>query len=127
MSDSTPYEELGGFATFDALVREFYVRVAQDPVLLPLYPADDMAGAEDRLRMFLVQYWGGPGTYSELRGHPRLRMRHMPFRINPEARDHWLECMSGALDTLDLSPQHRAMLWDYLQRAAYAMVNTFED
>ena len=91
-----------------------------------MYPKDDMVGAEDRLRMFLEQYWGGPGTYSEQRGHPRLRMRHVPFHINPDARDRWLRHMRSAVDAANLAPVHEATLMDYLDRAAHAMVNTFD-
>ncbi len=92
-----------------------------------MYPPDDMEGAITRLTMFLEQYWGGPGTYSEQRGHPRLRMRHMPFKVNPDARDRWLAHMRVAVDSLALSPLDEEMLWDYLERAAHAMVNTFEE
>jgi hemoglobin len=77
--------------------------------------------------MFLEQYWGGPSTYQEQRGHPRLRMRHMPFKVNPEARDRWLAHMRVAVDDLKLAPVHEEELWSYLERAAYAMLNTFED
>ena len=122
----TFYEAVGGHETFVALVRRFYEGVAADPQLRALYPDEDLGPAEERLRMFLEQYWGGPSTYSEQRGHPRLRMRHMPFRVNPEARDRWLAHMRVAVDELGLSPLHEATLWDYLHRAALAMVNTFE-
>lgn len=129
MSDDgrlTFYEEVGGHETFARLVDGFYRGVATDDVLKPMYPEEDLAPAAERLTMFLEQYWGGPGTYSERRGHPRLRMRHLPFHVNPDARDRWLGHMRTALDDLDLSPLHTATLWDYLERAAYAMVNTFE-
>ena len=76
--------------------------------------------------MFLEQYWGGPTTYSEQRGHPRLRMRHAPFRVNPEARDRWLTHMRAAVESLHLAPINESMLWDYLERAAWSMVNTIE-
>ncbi len=119
------WDAVGGRATFEKLVRAFYAGVADDPVLLPMYPEQpDLEGAIQRLTGFLEQYWGGPGTYSEQRGHPRLRMRHMPFAVTPEARDHWLAHMRAAVDALELSPLHDAMLWDYLERAAHAMVNT---
>jgi hemoglobin len=121
------YDQVGGHDTFDRLVREFYRGVAADPVLEPMYPADDMEGAIQRLTMFLEQYWGGPGTYSEQRGHPRLRMRHMPFKVNPDARDRWLAHMKVAVDSLELAPLDEELLWDYLERAAHAMVNTFEE
>lgn len=120
------YDEIGGHETFARLVAAFYRGVADDDVLKPMYPEEDLKPAEDRLLMFLEQYWGGPGTYSAQRGHPRLRMRHAGFHINPDARDRWLAHMRSAVDELDLAPIHEATLWDYLQRAAYAMVNTFE-
>jgi hemoglobin len=121
------WSEVGGRETFEKLVRRFYEGVAQDPVLRPMYPEDDLEGAIQRLTGFLEQYWGGPGTYSEQRGHPRLRMRHQPFKVNPDARDRWLQHMRVAVDSLDLSPLHEGLLWDYLQRAAFAMVNTFDE
>lgn len=124
---STFYERVGGHATFDALVRRFYEGVASDPVLRPMYPEDELEGAIWRLTAFLEQYWGGPGTYSEQRGHPRLRMRHSPFAVTPEARDHWLRHMTNAVDSLDLAPMDREELMDYLERAAHAMVNSFDD
>lgn len=121
------YEQVGGRPTFEKLVNEFYRGVADDPVLKPMYPEEDLGPAAERLTMFLEQYWGGPGTYGEQRGHPRLRMRHVAFKVNPDARDRWLAHMRTALDTLDLSPLHEATLWDYLERAAHSLVNTFED
>ncbi|ONI64359.1 globin [Leifsonia sp. ALI-44-B] len=127
MLSSNFYDEVGGRPVFQKLVHEFYQGVAGDPVLKPMYPEEDLGPAEERLLLFLEQYWGGPGTYSEQRGHPRLRMRHMPFKVNPDARDRWLLHMRAALDTLELSPMHEAALWDYLERAAHAMVNTFDE
>lgn len=121
------WRQIGGRPTFERLVRRFYEGVRVDPVLWPLYPADDLEGAIQRLTGFLEQYWGGPTTYSEERGHPRLRMRHMPFKVNPEARDRWLHHMRDAVDSLELSPLDDATLWGYLDRAAHAMVNTFEE
>jgi hemoglobin len=121
------YDQIGGRETFVKLVDAFYEGVKSDPVLRPMYPDEDMEGAIWRLRSFLEQYWGGPHTYSDERGHPRLRMRHMPFKVNPEARDRWLLHMATAVDTLGLSELDRAMLWDYLERAAHSMVNTFEE
>ncbi|MBX3193527.1 MAG: globin [Microbacteriaceae bacterium] len=119
------WAEVGGRATFEKLVRAFYEGVRTDEVLLPMYPEQpDLEGAIQRLTGFLEQYWGGPGTYSEQRGHPRLRIRHAPFPITPDARDRWLHHMRAALDTLELSPLHESMLWDYLDRAAHALVNT---
>ena len=121
------WEQVGGRPTFEKLVRAFYDGIQTDPVLLPMYPADDLEGAIQRLTGFLEQYWGGPGTYSEERGHPRLRQRHMPFKVNPDARDRWLLHMREAVDSLELSPLHDATLWAYLERAAHAMVNTFDE
>ena len=121
------WEQIGGRVTFESLVRKFYEGVQTDPVIWPMYPHADLEGAIQRLTGFLEQYWGGPGTYSEQRGHPRLRMRHAPFAINPEARDRWLVHMRAALDSLKLAPLDDAMLWNYLERAAHAMVNTFDE
>jgi hemoglobin len=121
------FDQIGGHETFERLVRAFYEGVRHDPLLWPMYPQEDLEGAIHRLTMFLEQYWGGPGTYSEERGHPRLRMRHVAFKVNPEARDHWLAHMRSALDGLELSPLHDATLWGYLDRAAHALVNTFEE
>jgi hemoglobin len=121
------YAAVGGRPTFERLVRRFYAGVADDPPLLALYPEEDLEPAIERLTGFLEQYWGGPGTYSELRGHPRLRMRHMPFKVNPAQRDRWLHHMRVAVDELDLPPLYESELWAYLERAAHAMVNTFEE
>lgn len=131
MTDPSPspvsfYEEVGGYETFERIVDAFYRGVADDQVLRPMYPEEDLGPAAERLTLFFVQYWGGPPTYSQRRGHPRLRMRHVPFHVNPQARDLWLGHMRAALDEVQLSPLHDATLWDYLQRAAQAMVNTFE-
>jgi hemoglobin len=120
------YDAVGGEDTFRRLVDEFYAGVADDPVLRPLYPEADLGPAADRLRMFLVQYWGGPGTYSQQRGHPRLRMRHAPFRVGVAERDAWLGHMRKAVDSLGLPPDQESTLWDYLERAAFFMVNTLE-
>ncbi len=120
----TFYAAVGGAETFSRLVRRFYAGVAQDPVLRPLYPEADLSGAEHRLLMFLEQYWGGPRTYSEQRGHPRLRMRHAPFRISSPEHDAWLHHMRAALDTLELPEDAATLLWDYLVMAAASMVNT---
>ncbi len=119
------YERLGGARFFTALVGGFYERVATDDILRPLYPEEDLEPAERRLRMFLEQYWGGPKTYSEERGHPRLRMRHAPFHIDLAARDRWLELMGASLAECDdeLAPEDRDELWRYLVSAADAMVN----
>lgn len=126
MTDETFYEQVGGAATFSKLAHEFYIGVKADPILREMYPEEDLSPAEERMRMFLEQYWGGPTTYSDLRGHPRLRMRHQPYHVNPDARDRWLAAMRTAVDSLELPPLHEATLWDYLERAAHSMVNTFE-
>ncbi|GMA89604.1 hemoglobin-like protein HbO [Homoserinibacter gongjuensis] len=120
------WAEVGGRATFEGIVRRFYEGVRTDELLWPMYPEHDLEGAIQRLTMFLEQYWGGPGTYSEQRGHPRLRIRHQPFPVTPTARDAWLRHMRTAVDEADLSPMHESMLWDYLDRAAHALVNTAE-
>jgi hemoglobin len=119
----TFYAAVGGEETFRRLVDAFYAGVAEDPVLRAIYPEDDLGPAAERLRMFLVQYWGGPTTYSQQRGHPRLRMRHAPFPINAAARDAWLRHMRAALDELELAPEHEAVLWQYLRSAADSLRN----
>ncbi|HEY4421908.1 MAG TPA: globin [Pseudonocardia sp.] len=118
------YAEVGGAPVFEKIVSRFYEQVREDEVLRPLYPQDDLDGAEVRLRMFLEQYWGGPRTYSEQRGHPRLRMRHAPFHVGPIERDAWLRCMRVAVDEAGLEEQHRERLWQYLTYAAASMVNS---
>jgi hemoglobin len=91
-----------------------------------MYPEQDLTGARERLMMFLEQYWGGPKTYGETRGHPRLRIRHAPFPVSPAARDAWLAHMRDAVDSLELPPLLADTLWDYLERAAHSMVNTHD-
>jgi hemoglobin len=120
---STFYEAVGGEETFRRIVARFYAGVAADPVLRALYPEDELAAAEERLRMFLIQYWGGPSTYSEQRGHPRLRMRHAPFPIGSAARDAWLSHMREALDSVQLPAEYDRTLWTYLSNAAESMRN----
>ena len=124
---TTFYDQVGGHETFARLVHEFYVGVAADPELRALYPEEDLAPAEERLRLFLEQYWGGPTTYSQERGHPRLRMRHHPFKVTPAQRDRWLKHMMAAVDTLQLAPADELILRDYLDRAAHSLVNSLED
>jgi hemoglobin len=119
----TFYDRVGGAAFFDTLVTAFYDGVAADPVLRPLYPEDDLAGARQRLRDFLVQYWGGPTTYSDERGHPRLRMRHAPFVIAEAERDRWLVHMRAAVAASGASPDQAAELLEYFEMAAPAMQN----
>ena len=123
----TFYDDVGGAETFRRLIDGFYARVATDDVLRPLYPDEDFAAAPDRLRMFLEQYWGGPKTYGETRGHPRLRQRHAPFTIDVRERDRWLELMRLSLDEVQLAPELDAQLWDYLVMAAHSLVNVVDD
>ncbi|GAA2570480.1 globin [Winogradskya consettensis] len=123
MSDISFFESVGGEPTFRRLVDKFYEGVAKDPLLRPMYPEEDLGPAADRLTLFLIQYWGGPGTYQETRGHPRLRMRHAPFTVDEAARDAWLLHMREAVDSLELPEEQRTTLWDYLERAAHFMVN----
>jgi hemoglobin len=123
-SAPTFYDSVGGHATFEALVSGFYARVANDPVLTAIYPDHDWAAAAQRLLMFLEQYWGGPHTYSELRGHPRLRMRHAEFVIDATARDAWLGHMRAALDDVALPAGADQVMWSYLTSAAEALVNS---
>ena len=121
------YDAVGGEPTFRRLVHRFYEEVAADPELRPVYPSRDLGPAEEHLRMFLIQYWGGPATYNERRGHPRLRMRHAHFAIGPAERDAWLRHMRTALDELKLDDAHDAELWDYLVMAANSLVNQVSD
>lgn len=119
------FEQVGGEETFHRIVARFYEEVKSDEVLLPLYPEEDLGPAEERLRLFLMQYWGGPHTYSDNRGHPRLRMRHVPFKIGPIERDAWLRCMRIAVDEAGLAEAHRKQLWDYLEMAANSLMNSW--
>ena len=123
----TFYDAVGGHDTFAALVHHFYAGVAEDPLLRPIYPEADLSGAEGRLRMFLEQYWGGPKTYSEQRGHPRLGMRHARFKVTPAARDAWLGHMNAAIDAVGMAPEHAAQLREYIHRAAHFLVNSFDE
>ena len=118
------YDAVGGEETFRRLVHLFYQGVAGDPELRRVYPAKDLGPAEEHLRLFLMQYWGGPSTYNELRGHPRLRMRHVRFTIGEAERDAWLRHMRAALDEIGLDEAHDAQLWEYLVMAAHSLVNT---
>ena len=120
------YDEIGGMETFHGIVERFYLGVATDPVLRPMYPEEDLTGAQDRFTLFLAQYWGGPTTYSDTRGHPRLRMRHAPYAVTPDAKEHWLLHFRAALDEADLTPEQDAKFWDYITYAAQSMVNSFE-
>jgi hemoglobin len=125
--EQTFYDAIGGYDTIARIVARFYAGVAQDEVLRPLYPEADLAPAQERFTLFLVQYWGGPTTYSERRGHPRLRMRHAPFAVTPVAKEHWLRHFREGLDEVALPPELDAQFWDYVTHAAQFMVNTFEE
>jgi len=120
---SSFYEEIGGEAFFADLVSQFYAQVAVDPILRPMYPESDLKAAATRLQWFLEQYWGGPTTYQENRGHPRLRMRHAEFHINLAAHDAWINAMRTAVDGMQMRPEHKEQLWGYLEMAAAAMIN----
>lgn len=122
------FDRVDGEGFFARLVDRFYAGVVTDPVLAPLYPPDDLDGAKERLRLFLVQFWGGPATYSEQRGHPRLRMRHAPFVIGEPEREAWFRHMSlavgRAVDDGELSVDDEARMLAYFDHAAGFMVNT---
>ncbi len=126
---TTFYEAVGGEDTFTQVVHEFYKRVKEDDLIGPMYPHDDWEGAEDRLRWFLAQYWGGPQTFSEHRGHPRLRMRHHPFSIGEAERDRWLDMMHEAMDTIpaeQLDDTHRAAMWEHMVKVANMLINRMD-
>ncbi|HEX8631602.1 MAG TPA: globin [Catenuloplanes sp.] len=127
MPEATFFEAIGGEPTFRRLVDVFYAGVATDPVLRPMYPEEDLGPAAERLTLFLMQYWGGPNTYSAQRGHPRLRMRHAPFRVGAAERDAWLGHMHQAVRSLGLPGPDEQALWQYLERAAYFMVNSMDE
>lgn len=124
---ASDYDNFGGQEFFTNLVKDFYKEILNDPILKPMYPEDDMAGAVQRLTLFLMQYWGGPTTYSELRGHPRLRMRHAAFPIDFVARDSWLKNMAVAIEKQNISNENKTKLWNYFQMAADSMINTRND
>jgi hemoglobin len=125
MEPQALYDRIGGHETFVKLVDEFYRGVAGDPELRALYPEDDLGPATERLRLFLEQYWGGPHTYSDTRGHPRLRIRHAPFPVTPDMRDRWLTHMNAALDSLALPEPELGEFREYVTRAAAFMINSF--
>ena len=122
-AEPTPYQRFGGHEFFTNLVHNFYQRVPKDPVLREMYPSQDLDGAEWRLRAFLEQYWGGPETYSEERGHPRLRMRHVGFHIDGDARDRWLSLMAASIADQGMDAQLESELWKYFVAAAFGMQN----
>ena len=127
MTSETFYDQVGGHETFRKLAQQFYAGVAGDPELRALYPQSDLDPAQMRFRMFLEQYWGGPSTYSKERGHPRLRIRHAPFKITVTQRDRWLKHMMAAVDSLELAPENDLILRDYFDQAAQSLVNSLED
>jgi hemoglobin len=117
------YDRAGGTPFFEALVGRFYEGVASDPTLRPLYPEADLGPARRRLTLFLIQYWGGPRTYEDERGHPRLRMRHAPFGIGSAERDHWLVHMRASIAELAPPADVAGELEQYMAMAAEAMRN----
>ncbi len=121
-SQETPYERWGGADFFRTLVDRFYEGVSTDPVLRVLYP-DDLTESKEHLALFLMQYWGGPTTYDELRGHPRLRMRHAPFLIGSTEADAWLRHMTDAARAAGMAAEDEAELLDYLSTAARSLIN----
>jgi hemoglobin len=121
------YEAAGGEEALIRLVHRFYEEVAKDPVLRAVYPSKDLGPAEENMRLFLVQYWGGPRTYNERRGHPRLHRRHVRFRIGAAERDLWLRHMRTALDDLGLDAALDRQMWDYLVSGAHSLVNVFPE
>ena len=123
---STFYDEIGGEETIRAIVHRFYAGVAEDEVLRPMYPEADLRAAEERFALFLIQYWGGPTSYSDTRGHPRLRMRHAPFAVTPASAQRWLVHFRAGLDSVELTPEQDARFWDYVTHAAQFMVNSAE-
>jgi hemoglobin len=118
----TIFEQVGGEATFLRLADEFYQRIDLDPTIREMFPAD-LTGAKERLALFLIQYFGGPGTYSERRGHPRLRMRHVPFSIGKAERDIWVGHMLAAIDSLGIEEPARSQMIEYFERGATFMIN----
>jgi hemoglobin len=124
IEEQTLYDAAGGMPFFESLVDRFYAGVTTDPILLAVYPdPEDFAGARHRLTLFLAQYWGGPRTYDQERGHPRLRMRHFPFAIGPAERDAWLAHMNEAIASADAPPEVVARLRAYVEMAAESMRN----
>ncbi len=119
----TFYDAVGGEPTFRRIVARFFAQVPHDEVLAGVYPLDDLDGAEERLRLFLMQFWGGPTTYSDERGHPRLRMRHAPFRIGLREREAWLRAMRVAVDESGMDEPDRRQLWEYFETTAYGLTN----
>lgn len=123
-TSQTVYDQIGA-AGFERLIDAFYRRVAADPVLRPMYPAGDLGPAARRLRLFLAQFFGGPMDYAGERGHPRLRMRHAPFRIDQAARDVWMRHMRAAVDEAGIPDPARSTMLEYFERTATHMINTY--
>ena len=123
MLNRSIYELAGGEAAFRTMVSRFYAHVEADPVLRPVYPEQDLSDAAEHLTLFLIQYWGGPQTYNELRGHPRLRLRHRPFAIGQEERDAWMTQMAAAVESMNFPGGVRDAMLDYFETAATAMIN----
>lgn len=123
-SQSVSVYDLIGEDGFQRLVAAFYRRVAVDSILRPMYPGDDLSGAETRLRLFLIQFWGGPHTYNQQRGHPRLRMRHMPFRIDAAGRDAWVAAMLAALDEVEITEPAYSQMRRYFEEGATFLINS---
>ncbi|WP_293830982.1 globin [uncultured Corynebacterium sp.] len=124
--EQTLYDAVGGDAFFHRLVEGFYTQVKEDDLIGPMYPDQDWDGAQDRLRWFLVQYWGGPRIFQEKRGNPMLRKRHLPFAIGEAEADRWLELMGNSMEQFtddELPPAYRAQMWNHMQRVAYMMIN----
>lgn len=124
--EQTLFDAVGGEPFFTRLVREFYDQVKEDDLIGPMYPDQDWEGAENRLRWFLVQYWGGPREYQAQRGNPMLRKRHFPFAIGEPEADRWLELMGKSMEQFDddeLPEPYRAQMWNHMQRVAYMMIN----
>jgi hemoglobin len=119
--ERTYYERIGR-DTLKEIISYFYEQVKEDPVLLPMYPGD-LEAAELRLFLFMVQYLGGPATYSERRGHPKLRMRHVTFPIDENAKDHWLKCMNTAMQKVEMDTESRQFLWNYFVHTANFLKN----
>jgi hemoglobin len=127
VTEQTFFDDIGGEDTIRKIVAKFYEGVATDPDLRPMYPEEDLGPAEERFHLFLMQYWGGPTTYSDNRGHPRLRMRHAPFAVTPHAAQRWLVHFRAGLDSVALTPEQDARFWDYVTHAAQFMINAPQD
>jgi hemoglobin len=126
LDEDSVYEFIGGEETFRRLVAAFYRGVETDPILRPMYPEADLTEAQERLALFLMQYWGGPRTYDAQRGHPRLRMRHFPFHVGPAARDAWLKHMNAAVEEVAVPEPARTMMLTYFHNTANFLMNREE-